>query len=670
MTKRSVLVGLLGAAAVCGFVFFNDQVIRQTRFVADNFPFSVYGTLILFILLANPLIAKMKKRWMFTSKELAVVLTLTLVGASIPGVSFLQPLITCMIVPQHARSDTGFRASGIIDKIPGEMQVISEDDSVVTGFIMGSDSSREFSISDVPWSAWLPSLGYWIPLFLLLFVALIALSVVIHKQWAEHEHLPYPIAQFTDSILPKDGEPISGVFLTRIFWIGAGVVFGIHMLNYVHAWWPDYTFAIPTQFDLSPIQNSFDSFDSFSNRLFRPRILFTVIAIAYFLAADVSISVSIGPWIFVLFMAFLKSYGFWYSGGYYTPKIGNSMLSGAYVGVMLTIIYTGRHYYLNVCRQAFGLRTPETVAKETIWSARIFFLCTVLFMIDLIATGLSWPLAIVFTLLMIGLFTVLSRVMVESGIFFINTFWSPGVVVLTLFGLHSMGITAGIIMFLISSVLVTETRGSLMPMVVNSLGLLKIQNVKIGRTALCMLLALIIGLTVAVPVALYFHYDRGTQGSAWTNRIVPRLTFWSIVPMQDKLEAQGKLEEAENSSGFERIANMSPDLRSLTYFSIGLVLVVVCAGMRLRFPNWWIHPVMFVVWGTFHAQLAAASFCMGWLLEVCLTKYGGVKSYHAFKPFMLGLIAGDMTAGVVMSIIGAIYYFITGEIPDKISIMA
>ncbi len=674
MTIRSFLVGIFFAAAICAAAHFNDSIIRQNGLVNNNFPFSIYGVLLILLLVANPLLSKLKKRFAFTGKELAVILTLTLVGGSIPGVAFMRPFITQLIIPHRANTtDPGWKDEEILDNVPKQMlvDVEGENQEAVTDFVQGSTVGEDYGFADVPWGAWLPTLSFWIPLFLLIFIAMIALSCVVHKQWKEHEHLPYPIAKFATTILPEEGQTVSSVFRTRIFWIGAGIVLLIHMVNYVHAWWPEYTFSLPMSFDFTAIQHEMDIMNKTSSvRLFRPKIIFSVLAIAYFLAADVSLSVAIGPWLFVLFIGILKTYGLWFGGGgYYGAKVRNSVQSGAYVGMMLMIIYTGRHYYLNVIKSALRIKTQETIADEAKWGMRVFLTCILIFIVDLVMVGLPWPFAILYTILFLGLFLVLSRVMVETGVFLLNPFWSPGVVILAFFGTVAVGPTAGMIMFIIASIVFTETRGSLMPVFVNALGLLNEQRVKVGRVAISSVFALIIAIAVAFPVSLFFIYQRGIDLSIiWTNRNVPRLAFWTGISMKEELRSKEKLEVAEEASGFQRFTLMSPDKRAVTYFLIGLGLVITFAAIRLRWPHWWLHPVMFIVWGTLHAQLIAASFLLGWLIKVSITKYGGVKNYHAFKPFMIGAIAGDVIAGVLMTVIGAIYYLQTGEVPVCIRI--
>jgi len=92
----------------------------------------------------------------------------------------------------------------------------------------------------------------------------------------------------------------------------------------------------------------------------------------------------------------------------------------------------------------------------------------------------------------------------------------------------------------------------------------------------------------------------------------------------------------------------------------GLGLVLVCSWLRLRY-NWWpIHPVLFLVWGTFPMTMMAASFLVGWAIKSGITRFGGSRAYKDFKPFFVGLVAGEFMAGIFWSIVGITYYLITG----------
>ncbi|UCC82503.1 MAG: hypothetical protein JSW46_16215, partial [Gemmatimonadota bacterium] len=58
--------------------------------------------------------------------------------------------------------------------------------------------------------------------------------------------------------------------------------------------------------------------------------------------------------------------------------------------------------------------------------------------------------------------------------------------------------------------------------------------------------------------------------------------------------------------------------------------------------------------------MLAVSFLLGWFVKVMICKYGGERTYQKLRPLMFGLIAGDMLAGIVLTIVGTTYYFATG----------
>ena len=97
MTWRAVLAGILAGAFVCAFCYFNDGVMHQTMFIGSIMPISVYGGLILFVLLVNPLL----KRWAFSAGELTVALALTLVMCGIPGAGLMRSGTAALMMPHY-----------------------------------------------------------------------------------------------------------------------------------------------------------------------------------------------------------------------------------------------------------------------------------------------------------------------------------------------------------------------------------------------------------------------------------------------------------------------------------------------------------------------------------------------------------------------------------------
>ena len=100
-----------------------------------------------------------------------------------------------------------------------------------------------------------------------------------------------------------------------------------------------------------------------------------------------------------------------------------------------------------------------------------------------------------------------------------------------------------------------------------------------------------------------------------------------------------------------------------------LCAFLLLSAARLRIPWWPIHPVMLLGWSTFGVWKFSSSFLLGTLVKWLVVKYGGDRAFQRLKPVFIGLIAADMLTGITTSIIGFIYYFITGTPPPRFVIL-
>jgi hypothetical protein len=909
MTLRAVILGLLGAATVCTVTYYNDHIMHQTFFVGNNMPVSVYGGLILFLLILNPLLFKLRERFALSGGELAVILAMTLASCAIPGSGLMRTFTDSLMLPhRYAQTDAGWKKQQATSLIPSRMlagyppqydeedildpravarrivaqasagtpasiahirSLVSADeaqdlasglkeamvapdpslksralqllddavaeyrarrqerqeerelstgaageelpplaeadlagmraaidelfsaptettsgtsssvrhvtsllreaglseeyveaiadtatdalleteascreavsvalngllekpeldtegtrqgvvfglevrelmdagperldaadserinrelldsafdsyvvsaqqkeDRALSGFIQGVGvAGKSIKFSEVPWGAWTGTLSFWIPVILLLWFALIGLAVVVHRQWAHHEQLAYPVAMFASSLFPNKGSARSSVLRDRFFWGGMAVVFAIHLNNYAAEWFPKMV-RIPLGFDFASLRDLFPTFNqgSGSGAFFYPRLFPTVVAFAFFLAGDVSLSLGLGPFLYTLITGVLVGYGVSTDGGGYLGSNLRSFFTfGAYLGVVFMISYTGRRYYSSVFRKAFFLRSHDEVEQQAVWGARAFVAALFLLMVDLVVLGLDWPLVIMYTLITVVMFLVMSRIMAETGLFFIQTYWFPCAIISGLMGATAIGPSAMMIMMMLTTVLLIDPRESIMPFVVNSLKLADQWKVKVGKTALWSGGAVALGLFIAIPLILYWQYDGGTNmADGWATVNVPRMGFDQAVRVKERLVAQDSLELAESTSGFGKVLAVSPDGTLVGAMVAGLAMVLLFSVFRLRWPRWPLHPVMFLIWGTYPGAAFASSFLVGWLVKRGVTKYGGEKVYRMLRPMMFGLIAGDMLGGITPSLIGALWFFVTGEAPKSFSIM-
>ncbi len=341
------------------------------------------------------------------------------------------------------------------------------------------------------------------------------------------------------------------------------MILAIHLNNYAHAWWPDWLVRMPTVFDFRRLAELFPTLKrgGAGGTVFQLRIYFTVVAIGYFVASDVSFSMGIGPVLWCYVAGLLLGYGIpTGGGGFYTANIEKMSRAGAYFGIFAMILYTGRHYYANVLRRALGLKARDEVEPRSVWGARVFMLCAGLFTANLVLAGLDWPFAVFYTTAAVVMFVVMGRIIAETGLFFIQPFWYPGVILVGFLGARAVGPSTALLMFLMSTILLLDPREALMPFVVNSFKLLEVRKVRMGRAAVWTGAAVILGLAVAVPVTLMFQHGSGTGGSdPWATTNVPGRAFDGSIKIKQRLKAQGTLEDAESARGFSRFTRLRPE---------------------------------------------------------------------------------------------------------------
>jgi hypothetical protein len=357
-------------------------------------------------------------------------------------------------------------------------------------------------------------------------------------------------------------------------------------------------------------------------------------------------------------------------GGLFQPKPKTFLAFGAYLAMFGSLLMMGRRYYSQVFRKPLLLPATDEPGTAAVWGARVFLVGVAGMTAMLCGVGVDWQIALAYTALTVILFVVMSRILAETGAFFIQAWWFPCAALAGLFGAKALNPQTALILMCVTTVLMVDPREALMPFMVNSLKLLDLRRIRLGRSAGLCALALVIGLIVAIPVTLYFQYDRGmNQQDGWATRMVPSYAFDETVRQKQRLIAQGTLDQANAVSGWNRFAHMAPNVPCMLAFGSGAALVLLCVAGRLRFSRWPLHPVLFLIWTSYPAKAMAASFLIGWMIKVAVARYGGAGGYNHFKPLMFGLIAGDMLGGVIPMIIGLIDYLLTGTPPPQFLIL-
>ena len=395
-----------------------------------------------------------------------------------------------------------------------------------------------------------------------------------------------------------------------------------------------------------------------------------VVAFAFFLSSDVSFSLGISRILPALVLPALMLRGLDLDGTYLEGGPGGWATFGAYLGAGLLVLYTGRRHYWQTFRCALTFRRSEGVEGYAIWACRGLILCmSGMFLIFVLRLELEWTLALLVVLLIYLMFTVLSRLAAESGLFFLQSGWVPLGVLMGLLGVSSLGPQAILVVGVISCILVIDPRECLMPFMVTGLKICETTKVKPAKVGLASPIVFVLGLAVALPVVLWSNYEHGMpQKDNWGTRTVPTLTFDAGTRAINDLQSNDQLEIAENRGPLGRLSGIwehhPRKTRFLVSLAIGFVLVVLVSFLRLRYAWWPIHPILFLVWYTYPLACFANSFLLGWAIRTATERLGGTDAYRRGRVLMIGCIAGDLLGGLVFLVHGGFYSFLTGMEPE------
>ncbi|MCE5278894.1 MAG: DUF6785 family protein [Planctomycetaceae bacterium] len=678
MTFRCVLLGLALAAFICGVAFFNDYILRGTYLTGNYMPISVFGGVLLVVLVVNPLVRIMRSTWALSGGELAVVMALAMVACSIPGRGLMHYFTNVIMLPAaRGQTDVNWKRTRLLSLVPSRMltEPGASDVEAFTSLPAGEQDKTDQPSRDIPWRVWKRPLMFWLPLLLSLWLGTIALAVVLHGQWALNERLRYPIAQFADTLLPGPDGAGSGILRRGGFWVAAVGILLIHLNNYSFKYYPLNLIQIPMGVNLAPI-GELIGWQAEGNMawLMSQPFFPTAVGFAYFLSADLSLSLGLAPYVWAFANTAAFDRGVVLNKGFFAGSLRGAIHCGAYTGLFMSLVYTGRRYLSAVFGRALlpFLPVGRNQPAWAVWAARIFLVFITCFVLLLVVPkdGVYWPIAILYAVGAVVLYTVISRIVAETGAFFIHSYYFPCEVLLGFVGLAVMDLQSVAILFLVSTLLFVDPREAVMPFMVTGLRLAQLKGVPQGRVGIFAAVALTLAIAVALPVTLGLQYKHGarTVSDGWTWSMVPNFAMNGLARLKAEADADPAL-IGDPAPGLGRWASLRPDRPTVIAFGAGLAAVLVMTVLRLKLTWWPIHPVLFCMLGTWQSTTLASSFLLGWLIRTLVTRTGGSRMYLSAKPFMVGLIAGDVLGALAPVIHGAIYYYVTGTSPQPFRIM-
>ena len=622
VTLRSIIIGFFAIIPAVWWGVYGD-VISQTDLTSTSL--MMPPILILSVLLVlNKIVKRFRRNWALTQSELITIYVMLTVSVILSGMGMLQFLCTTLgAVPHFSTPENNYtdylgyvqHSSYFLPKL-----------SAIDGFYKGGQP--------IPFSAWkMPIITWSCFLFTMLF-CMMCINTMVRKQWMDRERLSFPIVQ-----LPLEmTDPKTSFFRSKTMWAGFFIAAGLESMNSLSFLYPNVPYIRLTSYDLS----QYFSIAPWNSIGYFPSTFYPLaIGLGFLLSADVSFAC----WFFYLLTKVqnisVAAIG-WKGGATGTlsspPYLGQQG-AGAFIGIVIVVIYLARHHLKDVFLKAFR-RDPgiddsgEPMSYQTAVCGLMVGFAIMVYFCFLI--GMS-PLVAMFYLAIYLVFaTTITRLRAEAG-----PAWTMGPDLNAMdsliqpvgSGLFSRQNLVALAYFNWFSV---EMRCCPMPVQIEGMKMAQATQLRQRALAIVMLFAIVVGIAIGFWACLGVWYKYG----AGTAKVEQWRTFMGKVP-------------------FDRITDYikNPtrvDIAGIIAMSFGACFTFFLSYLRTRFVWFPLHPAGYVLASTGTMYWLWCPFMIAWICKVVITKYAGIRGYRAALPFFLGLVLGDYIAASLWAIVASL----------------
>jgi hypothetical protein len=600
--------------------------VRQGPYVTSISLFFNVVFIILFIMLANGIVRRRFPRQALTHPELITAYSMLAVASALSGMDMMQGLLMVM-------THSGWFATPennwaiMFDKYPPHWLLVGSK-SALTGYYQGHSTLYRWPII----RAWLEPVAWWLGFIIALLFTLMCLSVLLRKQWMDHERLTFPIVQ-----LPLEmTRPGLELFRSRLLWLGFAVAATVDIVNGLSYFYP----AVPTINVANINLRTYITVHPWTAIDWMPLTFYpAVIGLSFLLPLDVLFSC----WFFYFYWKLQRviSAAMAWDAIPRFPFIDQQAF-GAYMGIVVGLLWIARRYLRQVGRRIIG-RPSEVDDSEEALSYRQAAVGMAIALAALGAfcmhAGMTPVMIAAFFVIYLALAIAVTRVRAEFGSPVHDFHMSgPDRVLPQILGSENVS-RGDLSMFAVFWWFNRAYRSHPMPQQLEGLYLARRTRAN-ARVFLWCLLA-------AVPVATISTFWAYTH-LAYTLGVGAK--FWSGYGYGG--EAFGQLETWLTSPE-------GPDFKAITAMSFGFAVAAFLMLMRAQFLWWPFHPVGYAVSGSWSINLIWTPMLIAWGAKLTILRYGGLRLYRRALPLFFGLILGETVVGCGWSLVGIAWHIPT-----------
>ena len=247
-TTRSIIIGLIGAAAACFVVCWAELVVTTIQIAICQFAPAAIG-LLLVVVAGNGVLKLGKKRLNpLAPHEVIIIYVMILVAALTTSRGLMERWFSTMVAINYYATPANKWETTYFPHIPqwavpfdvkGEAR-----DKLVVDFYEGLKPGRS-----IPWEAWAGPTAAWLVVILALLCAYACIAAILRKQWMDNEKLSFPLVNLPVELARGEADGKS-FFANPFLWAGFALPTFVFMMNGLHGLYPQIP-LIPVQYSIN-----------------------------------------------------------------------------------------------------------------------------------------------------------------------------------------------------------------------------------------------------------------------------------------------------------------------------------------------------------------------------------------------------------------------------------
>ena len=177
--------------------------------LGNHLPIAVVFVMLVFILSINVLLKKLKPGTELQGGELLIIWGMMIVASGIPSSGLMRYLVPLAVSPHYFATAENEWITLFHQHLPDWM-VVKDPKAVFYFYEQLPDGDS------IPWRAWLKPIVGWSAFVLIFYFVTICWTVLLRKQWVEHERFTFPIVQLPQEMFQP---PSGGTLLNQVLQI-------------------------------------------------------------------------------------------------------------------------------------------------------------------------------------------------------------------------------------------------------------------------------------------------------------------------------------------------------------------------------------------------------------------------------------------------------------------